>query len=385
MLIRALDEGLWTPVRTPLVTVQNTDDLLGEENMRWLTSYAETSLLRQTWLGTSIATRIFYIRAQVQKEFEETADDLSGLPFAVLDFSSRGVAGYDHSEIGGAAYLAMGFMGSDNVPGVAYANHYYEEAMSGFSVTATEHSVTTAWGRHRQKEQFLTALRRTAEKFPKGGGILSNVSDTYNVFEMCDLYVECKAEIEASGVTVVVRPDSGEMASVLPQVIQILVEGFGTQKNGKGFHVINGVKVLQGDGVNERTVTVPYHIAKDMGISAQSIMTGSGGGLMMNDLDRDTMKFAFKASAIKDATGWVPIAKDPITDAGKRSKAGRFSVYRDGFSPDDIRTRIYHGQEQIDLDDPSDLLKVRYCNGRLSNQQTLNQIRTRVAEQIADH
>ena len=273
-------------------------------------------------------------------------------------------------------------MGSDNVPAVAYTNHYYEDAMSGFSVTATEHSVTTAWGRSRQKEQFLTALRRTADKFPTGGGILSNVSDTYNVFEMCKLYVECKEEIEASGVTVVARPDSGRMVDVLPQCIEILATGFGTQKNTKGYHVINGVKVLQGDGINEHTVTEPYILAKEQGISAQSIMTGSGGGLMMTDLDRDSMKFAFKASAVKTARGWQGTAKDPITDAGKRSKAGRFSVYRTGPGRADIETKIYAGQELIDLADDADMLKVRYCNGRLSNQQTLASIRAKVASAV---
>ena len=374
--IRALDEGLWTPTRTPLVTVENTDPV----DMAWLTSYLETPLLRQTWYGTSVATRIFYIREAVQQQFMETADDLSGLNFAVLDFSSRGCAGYDANEIGGAAYLAMGFMGSDSVPAVAYANHYYDEPMSGFSVIASEHSVTTAWGRERQRGQFLHGLRRVAGTQAPGAAIFSNVSDTYDVFRMCELYASCKEEIMNSGVSLVVRPDSGEMEDVLPEVFRILADGFGVTNNTKGYGVLNGVKVLQGDGINEHSVTLPYQIGRRMGLSAQSIMTGSGGGLMQNDLNRDTLKFAFKASAVHDADGWRGVAKDPITDLGKRSKAGRLAVVRTQFGH--FETLFTTSNPKVE-DGADNLLRLRYEDGALHNETTLADIRTRVADQIA--
>ena len=379
--IRTLDEGLWTPTRTPLVTVLNTDgELEADLSSKFLTSYVETSLLRQTWMGTTVATRIFGIREKVQRQFEETADDLSGLPFAVLDFASRGVFGLDADEVGGAAYLAMGFMGSDSPMSVAYANHYYPTEMAGYSVIATEHSVTTAWGRARQKEQFLQALRRTAAKYPNGGGILSNVSDTYDVFAMARLYVECREEIMNSGVTLVVRPDSGEMEDVLPEIFRIIANGFGTTKNSKGYDVINGAKVLQGDGINEVSVEYPFQIGRRMGLSAQSIMTGSGGGLRTNDLNRDTLKFAFKASAVKDANGWRGVAKDPITDPGKRSKAGRMAVRQNEFGH--YLTDLFTGDEAPPTDN-TNLLKLRYRNGSLYNMDSLQDIRNRVGDQIA--
>lgn len=374
--IRALDEGLWTPTRTPLVTVENTSG----QPSKFLTSYCETTLLRQTWSATTTATRIFGIREKVQRQFLETADDLSGLNFAVLDFASRGVFGTDADEIGGAAYLAMGFMGSDSPMSVAYTNHYYNDPMAGFSVTATEHSVTTAWGRERQKDQFLQALHRTAAKFPKGGAILSNVSDTYDVYKMCELYVACREEIMNSGVALVVRPDSGDMEVVLPEVMRIIANGFGTTKNTKGYDVINGAKVLQGDGIDEVSVELPYQIGRRLGLSAQSIMTGSGGGLRQNGLTRDTLKFAFKASAVHDDKGWRGIAKDPITDPGKRSKEGRLSVHRTDYGH--VETKLWPGDIAPPSDD-SNLLKLRYRNGVLHNRHDLSDIRTRVADQIA--
>jgi hypothetical protein len=78
-------------------------------------------------------------------------------------------------------------------------------------------------------------------------------------------------------------------------------------------------------------------------------MTGSGGGLLQRNLDRDTMKFAFKASnAIVNGES-IPIAKQPITDPGKMSKKGKFKfphVYYDNgvfgktIKLDDIRKNI---------------------------------------------
>ena len=45
-------------------------------------------------------------------------------------------------------------------------------------------------------------------------------------------------------------------------------------------------------------------------------------------MDRDTLKFAFKCSAIERNGVWQDVYKDPITDAGKRSKRGRLDLIR---------------------------------------------------------
>ena len=67
---------------------------------------------------------------------------------------------------------------------------------------------------------------------------------------------------------------------------------------------------------------------KQKGWSADNIAFGMGGGLLQH-VNRDDMKFAMKASAISyndDASDWVPFKKDPITDPGKKSKAGRLAL-----------------------------------------------------------
>ena len=57
------------------------------------------------------------------------------------------------------------------------------------------------------------------------------------------------------------------------------------------------------------------------GYSADNIAFGMGGGLLQH-VNRDTMKFAMKCSAIVKDGHVVEVYKDPITDQGKKSKKG---------------------------------------------------------------
>ncbi|CAF0962509.1 unnamed protein product [Rotaria sordida] len=53
------------------------------------------------------------------------------------------------------------------------------------------------------------------------------------------------------------------------------------------------------------------------------------GGLLQK-FDRDTMKLAMKCSYV-EVTGMsgLPVAKDPITDKGKRNKPGRLKLVKE--------------------------------------------------------
>jgi nicotinamide phosphoribosyltransferase len=68
-----------------------------------------------------------------------------------------------------------------------------------------------------------------------------------------------------------------------------------------------------------------YQLAKFHGWSADNIAFGMGGALLQQ-LNRDTQKFAFKCSAAKVDGQWRPVFKDPITDPGKNSKHGRLAL-----------------------------------------------------------
>lgn len=316
--IKAVREGTLVPTRNVLITVENIDPALP-----WLTSFIETPLLRPIWYGTTVATRIHYMREKIKPYYDATSDSLDGLSFGVLDFSARGCTSREAAELGGMAHL-LSFVGSDNLPAIMGARRYYNEPMAGFSVPATEHSVTTSYGRDNERDSIGEMIDRMMPE----NGILSLVGDTWHIYDFIRKAAEFKDRIHNKGGTLVIRPDSGEMRQVLPQVMREVREKFGCTRNAKGYDVLNAVKVLQGDGINENSVTTPFAVAKDMGISADSIMTGSGGGLMQTDIDRDTCKFAFKASNVTRNGVDIPVAKDPITDPGKRSKMGRLALLK---------------------------------------------------------
>ena len=80
------------------------------------------------------------------------------------------------------------------------------------------------------------------------------------------------------------------------------------------------------------------------GFSADNVAFGQGGALLQQ-VNRDTMKFAMKCSAIgvreviandnevfKNEIVWRDVFKDPITDHGKKSKKGRVTLWQSGGS-----------------------------------------------------
>jgi nicotinamide phosphoribosyltransferase len=142
---------------------------------------------------------------------------------------------------------------------------------------------------------------------------------------------ELRQQVIDSGATLVVRPDSGDPTTINMKLIEILGQKFGYTKNAKGFKVLNNVRLIQGDGVNELSIRSILGAFMSMGWSADNIAFGMGGALLQQ-LDRDTQKFAMKCSAACINGEWVNVQKDPITDSGKKSKAGRVTLFknRDG-------------------------------------------------------
>lgn len=357
--IKAVPEGTLVPTRNVLVTVENTDP-----TMPWLTSYIETALLRATWYATTVATRIHYMKQKIKPYYELTSD-VSDMSFSLLDFSARGVSSLETASIGGLGHLVH-FSGSDNIPAVLAARKFYHEPMAAYSVAATEHSIMTSFGKDHELESFEYLI----DNMMPENGILSVVADTWNVFDAAEKFGTLIDKIRAKNGTLVFRPDSGAFEDVIPDVLRILDKYFGSTLNSRGFKVLNNVKLLWGDGINENTVHIPFNIALKLGFSADSIMVGSGGGLMQANIDRDTCKFAFKASNVTYSDGTQEgIAKDPITDPGKKSKMGKLKLVKDyeGFHTAPLTTEW------------GDSLLLVYEDGKLYNEQTFADIRTRAS------
>lgn len=89
------------------------------------------------------------------------------------------------------------------------------------------------------------------------------------------------------------------------------------------------------------------------------------GGALLQAIDRDTMKFAMKCSAVRIKGSWVDVYKDPITDPGKSSKKGRVTLMQryDG--------SYYSGKEDWT---PSALREV-FRNGKLLIDMTFDEVR----------
>jgi len=325
VVIRAVPEGTVVPVSNVLATVENTDPACF-----WLTTYLETALLRAVWYGTTVATQSKSIKRVILDYLERTGDP-STINFKLHDFGARGVSSMESAGIGGAAHL-VNFMGSDTITGILFAREYYNAGIAGFSIPAAEHSTVTSWGRDNEVESYRNMLKQ----FGREGSILAVVSDSYDIFNAASKLwgEELKEEVIASGATLVIRPDSGDPETVCYKLLQILGEKFGYTTNDKGYKVLNTVRLIQGDGVNERTIRCILGRFQAFGWSADNIAFGMGGALLQI-VDRDTQRFAMKCSAIRRVTDfgdehWIDVQKDPVTDSGKKSKAGRVTLWQSG-------------------------------------------------------
>ena len=380
--IRAVPEG--TPVRSgnALVTVECTDP-----DLFWLCSYVETALLRAIWYPTTIATLDYENKREIKRFYEISGADMNMLPFALHDFGGRGVASAEQAEIGGAAHL-VNFQGSDTIEGVRAANYYYNHPMSAFSVPATEHSVECSFG--KSPEQELEYIKHAITNLGKPGGIVSIVIDGYDVYRAADQICDLKDLIIASQAKVVLRPDSGDMLEVVPRLLRKLSHAFGTTTNDKGFLKLNNVGVLQGDGIDRMTLKTLLGNIVAMNYSADNVVLGSGGGLLQK-VNRDTFKFAMKASAVRmideEATAnakllqdtprykWVGIAKDPVTDPGKKSKEGRLTLARSKMT-NQLQTISIDGHVDAEFED---VMVTVYDKGQFPYETTLDEIRARCA------
>jgi nicotinamide phosphoribosyltransferase len=315
--IRAVPEGSVVPTHNVLVTVECDDPLVF-----WLASYLETMLLR-VWYPVTVATQSWHLRKTIHAYLAKTSDDLTQLPFKLHDFGARGVSSAESAAIGGAAHL-VSFMGSDTVLGVVAANHYYNETMAAFSVPAAEHSTVTSWGRERETD----AYRNMIAKFSRPGAIVSVVSDSYDLYAALKVWgTDLKQAVLDSGGTLVIRPDSGDPQTIVLQTLHALEASFGSVLNTKGRRVLNNVRVIQGDGVNPDSLEAILAAMDHAGFAADNIVFGMGGALLQQ-INRDTQRFAMKCSAIRLGDAWHDVSKDPVTDTSKRSMKGRLTLLR---------------------------------------------------------
>ncbi|MBB6003934.1 nicotinate phosphoribosyltransferase [Arcicella rosea] len=314
--IKAVPEGKVIPTHNVMMTVENTDP-----NCFWLTNFLE-SLLLQLWYPSTVATISREVKKLISQYLEETGDP-NTIDFKLHDFGFRGVSSVDSASIGGAAHL-INFMGTDTVVALTFIQHYYgnENDMFGFSIPAAEHSTITSWGKDHEVDAYENMLAQYPE------GLVAVVSDSYDIYNACEKLWGglLKEQILARKGTLVVRPDSGEPKDVVLKVAEILGEKIGFSINPKGYKVLHpNIRIIQGDGVNYDSIGEILAHLKNHGWSADNVAFGMGGALLQK-VNRDTQKFAFKCSAATINGKEQEVFKDPITDHGKVSKKGRMKL-----------------------------------------------------------
>jgi nicotinamide phosphoribosyltransferase len=191
-----------------------------------------------------------------------------------------------------------------------------------------------------------------------------------------------KDKVIAAGGTLVVRPDSGNPETVPVEVVGILMSRFGYTVNSKGYKVLPScIRVIQGDGINEHSLPKILENMMGAGYSIDNIAFGMGGGLLQA-WNRDTLKYAMKASAREDTNGvWHDVFKDPISDRGKVSKRGRLGlVYECGIGVCGYRTL----PKEL-ADKKGNLLRTVYRNGELLVEDTFEAIRDRAKLKVDEY
>jgi nicotinamide phosphoribosyltransferase len=366
--IRAVPEGTVVPINNVLMTIENTDP-----NAYWLTNYMET-ILHQIWYPITVATNSRRLRGVISKFYERTADDDQTVNLQLHDFGYRGVSSVETAALGDAAHLTE-FNGTDTLAGPALLRQYYGAEMAGISIPAAEHSTMTSWepqdGPYSTGEE--NAFSNMLEKYP--GGLVSVVSDSYDIKRAVENYWggSLKNKVENFDGVLVIRPDSGDPAVTNVKIFEALEAEFGAERNKKGYKVIPGINVIQGDGIegDGSVVREVLGALEQRGFAASNIAFGSGGGLIQNH-NRDDYKFAVKCSSAVVNGKERDVRKTPMqfdedgnyNESFKTSKGGQLAL-----TPD---METVHPSETDE-----DVLEIAFENGELKREESFSEIRER--------
>lgn len=375
--IRAVPEGTVVPTGNVLMTVENTDPAAF-----WLTNAVE-SLLTHVWYPSTVATLSRHTKGMLAGFLDSQGAPADGLPFMLHDFGYRGASSDESARMGGMGHL-LNFMGTDTLPAMPAAYEYYNAPLEdlAFSVAATEHSVMTALGEDGEKDQ----ITRMLDLYPTG--ILSIVGDSYDIYRFVRwLGSDFKDRILARDGKIVVRPDSVTRMHQYPEQLVAWIAGqlwndFGGTTNAKGFKVLDShIGIIWGDGIDPHGMELILTALAQNGFSAENIVFGMGGGLLQK-VNRDTQRFAFKASAIKRHGEWHGVHK---TTPGKTSKAGRLAlVEHDGklvtISEAELDRRV--SAAGVDGDPCWNVLRPVFENGNLITEYTFAEARANADQRV---
>lgn len=242
------------------------------------------------------------------------------------------------------------------------------------------------------EDKYITHLLET---FPTG--ILSMVSDTFNIWDICTKYLpKYKDKIMSRDGKLVIRPDSGNPADIVcgyntaeildyhdydtnhpsfKGVVELLWDVFGGTVNDQGYKVLDSHSgVVYGDSITlERAEEICKRLASK-GFASTNIVFGVGSFTYQYNT-RDTFGFAMKATYVEVNGEGREIFKNPITDDGtKKSATGLLHVTKHNENG-------YMLVDKVSWETEGDgELQTIYKDGQFTNLATFDEIRKRVKE-----
>jgi nicotinamide phosphoribosyltransferase len=319
--IEAVPEGTVVPVHNALLQVINTDP-----KYPWLPTFVECALQRAMWYPCSVGTISWQCKQYIREAIERTSDHPELGRAYLHDYGCRGSNSYESASLGGMAHL-VNFDQSDTPMGYVAAAQYYNAGIPNSVSMLLEHSNIVAAGPEHEADLFRQLLQDEATQ------VVSLLADTYD-HDNCIANIiggELRDEIANYPGFVGIRCDSGDPVTTPVDTVASLMESFGSTTNSKGFKVLpDNIRVIQGDGLNVDTLPQVYAELERRGLALDNILCGMGGGLLQ-DVNRDTLYFGYKANAVRIDGTWKDVAKRPTGATIKHSRPGRLALkFEDG-------------------------------------------------------
>lgn len=383
--IKALPEGTLVPLRTPVMTIQNTNP-----KFFWLTNFIESLASSELWQASTSATIAHEYRKLLDKYAMETVGNTDFVGFQGHDFSFRGMSSLESAVSSGMGHL-LSFVGTDTIPAIQGAEHYYnanvEKELVGTSIPATEHSIQCSYGDDmKYLERMLSVVHPN--------GFVSIVSDGYDFWNVIGTVLPAlKDKIMARkggpvGDRVVIRPDSGDPVKIVcgdpsapvgsleyKGAVEALYDIFGGTITPMGYKLLDShIGLIYGDAITlERCKTICARL-KNKGFASINCVYGIGSFTYQYNT-RDTFGYALKSTLCVINGDEKMIFKDPKTDDGtKKSQKGAVVVFRNTFE-NKIKFTDGHLLNQKYADD---LLQEVFRDGKLLIDENFSTIRERL-------
>lgn len=387
--VKIIPEGNMVGIKVPVLTIYNT-----HPDFYWITNYLETIISNLLWKPMTSATIAAQYRKVLTKWQEKTDKEKAWfIDWQAHDFSMRGLDSVEACVSSGLGH-AISFSGSDSLPVIHGARKFYgAEGMVVGSVNATEHSVMCAGGEEDEVETFNRLLNTFST------GILSVVSDTWDLWKVCTHHVSIlKEKIMSRDGKLVIRPDSGNPADIVcgyntaeileyhdydanhpsyKGVVELLWDVFGGTVNDQGYKVLDShIGVIYGDSITlDRAEEICKRLASK-GFASTNIVFGVGSFTYQYNT-RDTFGFAMKATYVELDGKGREIFKNPITDDGtKKSATGLLQVTKNYDGDYLLVDRVSWGYEV------NSELKTLYKDGSFTYLATLEEIRNKMKSHL---